>query len=91
MIADRQREWTLPVAVVDWRELRFLQMGCEPASASQLALLDSSQVDLHDFEALIDSGCSPALAEEILLGRRGSRLTVSKRTRRRLVNAEAAS
>jgi hypothetical protein len=53
--------------LVAWRLKRFLEMGATRAHAEKMAALPCHVVDLHEFEDLRESGCSPALAEKILV------------------------
>lgn len=51
--------------VVDWRRDQLVRAGCDPSSA--LILAKRSHVDLHEAIELLERGCAPALALEILL------------------------
>lgn len=53
--------------VYHWREWRFLQMGCTTEAAAENAGKAWHELDLHDFEALVDAGCPPDTAALILL------------------------
>lgn len=51
--------------VLDWRELRLIDCGCDERTASTIARrLD---VDLHEACDLLARGCTPRLVAEILL------------------------
>ena len=50
------------LAIVGWRTERLLALGYELREAAFLAL---SQVDVHELERLIASGCPPATAVRI--------------------------
>ena len=51
--------------VVAWRREQLVRAGCDPSSA--LILAKRSHVDLHEAIELLERGCAPALALEILL------------------------
>lgn len=52
-----------PVDVVSWRRCRLLEHGFALALADTLA---RQRVDLHQLLALVDAGCPPDLAAQIL-------------------------
>jgi hypothetical protein len=62
--------WT-PEAVIDrdeilsWREEQLLKAGYPHADASELA--EDPAVDLHRAVELVERGCTPELARQILL------------------------
>jgi hypothetical protein len=51
--------------VVTWRYEQLLRCGCDPFAA--IILSKRSSVDLHEAVALLERGCPPKLALEILL------------------------
>jgi hypothetical protein len=48
-----------------WRADELMRAGFDPASASELAV--RADIDLHRATELVDRGCSPELALQILL------------------------
>ena len=55
---------TEPERVLRWRLEQFAKLGCGTGLSERLA---ASKVDLRTFEGLLDSGCAPLLAANILL------------------------
>jgi hypothetical protein len=51
--------------LVDWRREQLVRAGCDPSSA--LILAKRSHVDLHEAIELLERGCPPKVALEILL------------------------
>jgi hypothetical protein len=51
--------------VVDWRREQLIRAGCDPSGA--LILAKRSHVDLHEAVDLLERGCPPRVALEILL------------------------
>jgi hypothetical protein len=51
--------------VVDWRREQLIRAGCDAAGA--LILAKRSGVDLHKAVELLERGCPPRVALEILL------------------------
>jgi hypothetical protein len=51
--------------VVDWRREQLIRAGCDVAAA--LILAKRSGVDLHKAVELLERGCPPRVALEILL------------------------
>jgi hypothetical protein len=51
--------------VVDWRRDQLIRAGCDPSGA--LILAKRSHVDLHEAVDLLERGCPPRTALEILL------------------------
>jgi hypothetical protein len=52
-------------SVVQWRQLELLQCGFPPALAKRVA--KDQRYELPDLLDLVERGCSPALAVQILL------------------------
>jgi hypothetical protein len=51
--------------VVAWRHEQLMRAGCDPSGAMILA--KRSHVDLHEAVDLLERGCPPRVALEILL------------------------
>ena len=51
-------------SVVRWRRLELLKCGFPPALAARVA--KDERFELHDLIDLVERGCSPALAVQIL-------------------------
>jgi hypothetical protein len=51
-------------SVVQWRRLELLQCGFPPALAGRVA--KDQRYELHDLIELVEQGCTPALAVQIL-------------------------
>lgn len=58
----RQRE---AFAVVDWRRDQFAKRGASDETA--IALAGARHVDVQEYIDLVDAGCDPEVAAEILL------------------------
>ncbi len=54
---------TVSLSVIEWRRRRLIASGFEPLMADQVA---HAKIDLHELLALLDRGCPPHLAVQIL-------------------------